>query len=111
MQLGGAQGLSNQGTFNANQQTAFNQQGLQGLLGAASGQNALGGINTQGAGFGLGQLGNLFELGLGGFSAERSPLAALAGLFDPILQSQQTSASSGQTSSSGGGSFGLDLDF
>jgi len=106
-QLAGASGLQGGGQFNASLQQQAQQQGLQGLLGAAQGQNQLGASNQSGAGIGLGSLGGLFNLGLGQFGAQRSPFEALAGLFDPVNQAQSRSASSGASSQQGGFSFDL----
>jgi hypothetical protein len=108
-QLGGAGGLLQGGTLNAGLQAGQQGLGLSGLQGAGGLQNQLGGINQGGAGVGLGSLGGMFELGLGQFGAARDPMAALASLFGPILESQASSASSGAGSTSGGFNFGLGL--
>ena len=101
-QMFGASGLQGGSQF----QTA---QELSGLQGASAGTNQLSGINQGGASQGLGQLQNQFNLGLSQFGAEFSPFANLAGLFDPIMQANSQSASSGQSSSDGGFNFSLGI--
>ena len=97
----GQAGLDQAGQL-ANQQAQLQGQGLDlaALQSAAGQQNQFNQGQTGAAQAGLGSLGNLFNLGIGGLTAQFGPLQALAGLSAPILQGR----SSSQGSSSGFGS-------
>ena len=105
LQLGAAQALDQSALAQGDLQTrlaALQQGGLQSagnLLLQGQGQQ-LGAAQT-----GLGSLGDLFNLGLGGYQAAFSPLQSLAGILGPaILLSQQSSTGASKGS---GSSFGF----
>lgn len=102
LQTQAALGLADQGLGQAGLDQAGQGINLQALQQAAALQNQQNQGANQAAGTGLGNLGNLFNLGIGGFSAQFGPLQALAGLNAPILQGRSSSqgTSSGRSSSS-----------
>ena len=99
-QLGAAQGLTGQALTGQLGEAQLGQGADQQLLSALQSSGAL---NNQAAGIGLGSLSDLFNLGLGGFGAEFSPLQALAGILGPGLF-QDFGLGFGQSSSQSSGS-------